>query len=143
MKKAIMSMAHQVRVAAANTYGGKVSDYVFGIALEMTWEAHKAAKESKMTEIKMLVTCDCQIKTRKELVHLESPIPFEGSVTIGGAYERIDTAEVIGAITKAAKTEKGAKIVVLSSAKRVHFTRLPERNNSDLEAIEAALGISW
>jgi len=47
--KAIMSMAHGIREAAAKTWGGKAADYHMGIALEMAWEAHRNVKEKSMS----------------------------------------------------------------------------------------------
>lgn len=46
--KAVMSMAHQVREAAAKTWGGKPGDYLMSIALKMAWEAHRTIKENTM-----------------------------------------------------------------------------------------------
>lgn len=48
--KAIMSMAHKVREAAATQFGGKPSDYLMSIALEMAWEAHRTVKEMSMKD---------------------------------------------------------------------------------------------
>lgn len=49
--KAIMSMAHGIREAAAKTWGGKPGDYVLSIALEMAWTTHKNVLENKMERL--------------------------------------------------------------------------------------------
>jgi len=51
MNRAIMSMAHEVRSAAANTWGGRPGEYSMSIALEMAWEADRNVKESKMVDL--------------------------------------------------------------------------------------------
>jgi len=48
--KAIMKMAHEVRNAAANTWGGRPGEYSMSIALEMAWEANKTVKENRMSK---------------------------------------------------------------------------------------------
>jgi hypothetical protein len=46
-----MIAAHEIRRAAARTWGGKPGNYLMSIALEMAYEANRKVKEQKMSTI--------------------------------------------------------------------------------------------
>lgn len=77
--RAIMEMAHKVRIAAAERWGGRPGEYSMGIALEMAWEASSNVKEKAMeisTEYFGKITFEYESEKASVEAMFENPARF-------------------------------------------------------------------